>query len=85
MRWNLESLRSHIDLLVDIHTGDDKEDPGPPGSSGQQPAQSEDDGSLVLLDHFDSVEEGEREGGDDEKEGDNGHEVTAEAGPLFTG
>ena len=24
---------SHIDLLVNIHTGDDEEDPGPPGSS----------------------------------------------------
>ena len=78
-------MSPHVHLLVGVDTREDEEDPGPPGSSYQKTTQSEDDGSLVLLDHFDSVEEGEREGGDDEKEGDNGHEVTAEAGPLFTG
>ena len=46
---NFKCLTPHIDLLVNIHTGDDEEDPGPPGSSCQQSAQSEDDGSLVLL------------------------------------
>ena len=40
---------------------------------------------LIHLNNFDSHEEGEGEGGDDEKEGDDGHEVTAEAGTLFTG
>ena len=33
-----------------VNTGDDEEDPGPPGSTLQQTTQSEDDGSLVLLD-----------------------------------
>ena len=46
---NFKCLTPHVDLLVDIHTGDDEEDPRPPGSSCQEPAQSEDDGSLVLL------------------------------------
>ena len=72
MRWNLEGLRSHIYLLVNIHTGDDKEDPGTPGSSRHQPAQSEDDGSLVLLDHLDSEEEGEGEGAEDDEDAGDG-------------
>ena len=50
LRWDLESFCPHVDLLVGVQTGDDEEDPGPPGSSCQQSAQSEDDGSLVLLD-----------------------------------
>ena len=49
---NVKSLSSHIDLFVDIHTGDDEEHSRAPGSSCQQPAQSEDDGSLVLLDKY---------------------------------
>ena len=55
------------------------------GSTLDKTSQAEDDGSLVLLDHLDGVEEGEGERGDDEKEGDDGHEVTAEAGSLITG
>ena len=44
----------HVDLLVGVHTGDDEEHAGAPGSPWQQPAQPEDDGALVLLDmrHF---------------------------------
>ena len=51
---NFKCLTPHVDLLIDIKTGDDEEDPGPPGSSCQQPAQSEDDGSLVLLNRNDN-------------------------------
>ena len=40
---------SHVNLLINIHTGDDEEHPGTPGSPRQQPAQPEDDGPLVLL------------------------------------
>ena len=74
---NVKGLSSHVNLLVDINTGNDEEDSRTPGSSCQEPAQPEDDGPLVLLDHLNRVEEGEGEGGDDEKEGDDGHEVTA--------
>ena len=42
-------MGSHIYLLVNIHTGDDKEDPRPSGSSCEEATQSEDDSSLVLL------------------------------------
>ena len=70
---NFKCLTPHVDLLVDIHTGDDEEDPGPPGSSSQKSAQPEDDGPLVLLDHLHHEEEGEREGEDDEEEGENSH------------
>ena len=42
----------HVYLFIGVHTGDDEEDPRPPGSSCDQPAQSEDDGSLVLLDNM---------------------------------
>ena len=71
--WNVKGLSSHIYLLVNIHTGDDKEDPGTPSSSCQQPTQPEDDGPLVLLDHLHHEEEGEREGEDDEEEGEDSH------------
>ena len=66
--WNLESLGSHVDLLVDINTGDDEEHPGPPGSSCQQPAQPEDDGPLVLLDHLHHEHQGEWEADEDEEQ-----------------
>ena len=82
---NIKTDRPEVHLPVVVHTGNHEEYPGSLSASFPQPAQSEDDGSLVLLDHLDGVEEGEGEGGDDEKEGDDGHEVTAEAGPLFTG
>ena len=85
MWGDLIGCRPQVNLLVDIEAGDDEEDPGPPGSSCQKTTQPEDDGSLVLLDHLDSVEEGEGERGDDEKEGDDSHEVTAEAGSLLAG
>ena len=39
----------HVDLLVGVHTGEDEEDPRAPGSAHQQSSESEDDGSLVLL------------------------------------
>ena len=61
-------MGSHVDLLVDINTGDDEEDPGPPGSSCQQPTQPEDDGSLVLLDHLHHEHQGEGEGDEDEEQ-----------------
>ena len=79
MWWNFKSLTSHIYFLINIKTGDDEEDPRPPGSPSQQPAQPEDDGPLVLLEqwrisdliilspphlnHFDHREEGEGESG----------------------
>ena len=46
---DLEGLRPHVDLLVDVHAGNDEEHAGPPGAASQQPAQPEDHGSLILL------------------------------------
>ena len=64
-------------LFVDIHTRDYEEDPGAPGSSCQQPAQSEDDGSLVLLDHLDTHAEGDGHGDHDEEVGQQGQDQRA--------
>ena len=50
MWGDLIGCRPQVNLLVDIEAGDDEEDPGPPGSTLQEATQSEDDGSLVLLD-----------------------------------
>ena len=47
--WNFKSLAPHVDLFIDVHAGDDKEDTRTSSSSCQQPAQPEDDGPLVLL------------------------------------
>ena len=74
LRWNLIGLTSHINFLVNIHTGNDKEDPWAPGSSCQQPTQPEDDGPLVLLDHLDSEEEGEGESAENDEDGGDGDE-----------
>ena len=54
LRGNFKCLTPHIDLLINIKTGDDEEDSRPPGSSCQQPAKPEDDGSLVLLNRNDN-------------------------------
>ena len=78
-------MRSHVYLLVDIHTWDDEEDPRTPSSSCQQPTQPEDDGPLVLLDHLHGEEEGEGEGDHDEHHGGDGEEVSADTGTLLTG
>ena len=72
--WNLISLTPHVNLLVNIHTGDDEEDPRPPGSARQETAQSEDDGSLVLLDHLDGGGEGAGEGDQDEQDGEESYQ-----------
>ena len=72
MWGNLIGCRPQVDLLVDIHTGDDEEHAWTPGSSCQQPAQSEDDGSLVLLDHLDGEEEREGEGAEDDEDAGDG-------------
>ena len=82
---DLVSCCSQINLLVDINTGDDEEDSRPPGSSCQQPAQSEDDGSLVLLDHLDSEEEGEGEGAEDDEDAGDGEKEGAETRTLLAG
>ena len=49
---DVKTDRPQVDLPVVVHTGNDEEDPGTLRSSFPQPAQSEDDGSLVLLDHL---------------------------------
>ena len=78
-------MGSHIDLLVDIHTGDDEEDSRPPGSSCQQPAKSEDDGSLVLLDHLHHEYEAEGEGGDYQHQREYGESQGTDPRSLLTG
>ena len=85
LRGDLVRLGSHIDLLVNIYAGDDEEDSRPPGSSSHQPAQSEDDGSLVLLDHLDSEEEGEGEGAEDDEDAGDGEKEGAETRTLLAG
>ena len=82
---NLKSLTSHVDLLVDVHTGDDKEDPRTPGSSRKKPTQSEDDCPLVLLDHLHHEDEAEGEGGHDQHQGEDGEGHGADAGSLLAG
>ena len=47
--WNLKCLGPHVNLLIHVNTGNDKEHPRTPGPSCQQSAQSEDDCPLILL------------------------------------
>ena len=49
LRGNVKVSDSQINLLINIHTGNDEEDSRAPGTPGQQAAQPEDDCPLVLL------------------------------------
>jgi hypothetical protein len=46
---HVERLGPHVDLLVDVHAGDDEEDPGAPGAARQEEAQPEYHSPLILL------------------------------------
>ena len=72
--WDLECFCSHVDLLVDVNTRNDKEDPGAPGPARQEAAESEDDGSLVLLDHLHRGGQGAREGQQDQQDGEESYQ-----------
>ena len=85
MRWDLESFCPHVDLLVDVNAGDDKEDPGAPSSSRQESAQPEDDGSLVLLDHLDGGGQGAGQGEQDQQDGEQSYQEGADVGSLIKG
>ena len=47
--WDLVSVGSEVNLLIEVNTGNDEEYPRAPGSSCQQPAEPEDDCPLVFL------------------------------------
>ena len=49
LRRDVIGLCPHVDLLIDVHTGYDEEDAWSAGAAGEQAAQAEDDGALVLL------------------------------------
>jgi hypothetical protein len=49
LRRYIEGLCPHVYLLVDVHTGNDEEDPRTPGSTRQQPTQPEYHRPLVFL------------------------------------
>ena len=78
-------MAPHVDLLVHVHAGDDKEDSRAPGPSCQQPAQSEDDGPLVLLDHLHHEDQTERKRRHDQHQGEYGEGQGADTGTLLTG
>ena len=81
--WDLVRVCPQVHLLVDIHTGDDKEDPRAPGTARQKTTQPEDDGPLVLLDHLDGVEQGEGQRGHDQDERDDSEQEAAQPGALL--
>ena len=49
MRRNLVGHGPHVDLLKDVNTGDDEEDPRTSGSSCEEATKTEDHRSLVFL------------------------------------
>ena len=53
MGWDFECCCPHVNLLVNIHTRNDKEHAGTPGPSSHKSAQAEYDGPLILLDNLD--------------------------------
>ena len=84
MRRDLVCASSHVNLLVDVHTGNDEEHSWTPSSSRQQTTQPEDDGPLVLLDHLDGEEEREGEGAENDEDGGDGDEEGAYSRTLLT-
>ena len=84
LRWYLIGSCPQVYLLINIYTRNNKEDSRTPGSTREKAPQSEDDSSLVLLDHLDCVEEGEGEGDDDQEDGEEGEKMTAKTRTFFT-
>ena len=77
-------LSPHINLLVDIHARDHKEDARAPGSARQEQSQSKYDGSLVLLDHLDDEAQREGESGQHQQEGAEDQQVGTQTLGLLT-
>ena len=84
LRRDLESCCPHINLLVHVNAGDDKEDPRAPRSSSHEATEPEDDGPLVLLHHLHHEEERQGQGGEDEEEREDSHGHGTQARPLLT-
>ena len=49
LRRNIVSLCPHVNLLIMIHTGNDEEHSGTPGSALEKSTKAEYDGSFVFL------------------------------------
>ena len=49
LRRNIVGLSPHVNLLIMIHTGDDEEHSGSPGSALEKSTKAEDDGPFVFL------------------------------------
>ena len=81
--WDVIGLGPQVNLLIDVNAGDDEEHPGTSGFPSQHSAQSEDDRSLVLLDHLHHPAEGQGEGDADQEERDEGQHVRHKARSLL--
>ena len=79
---NIECDHPHIHLSVVVHTRQYEEDTRTSCSTRQEPAQSEDDGSLVLLNHLHCEEETEWKGDHDEQEGEERDQTGADPRPV---
>jgi hypothetical protein len=53
---HVEGDRPEVDLPVGVDARDDEEDAGTLGAAFAQPAEAEDDGTLVLLDNLEQEE-----------------------------
>ena len=84
LRRNVVGRSSHVNFLVGVQTRNDEEDSRASSFPCQQPAQPEDDGPLVLLDHLHHEEEGEGEGGGEEDDGADGEDVREYLRSLLT-
>ena len=78
-------LSPQVDLLVHVNAGNDEEDSWTSSLASQHPAQPEDDGPLVLLDHLHHPEQGHGQGEADQEEGDEGQGVRYKPLGLLTG
>ena len=94
LRRDVIGLCPHVDLLIDVHTGYDEEDAWPAGAAGEEAAQAEDDGALVLLQerpghrgahlhHLHRQAQGEGQGHEDEQHRDDHNGVSADSLALL--
>ena len=49
MRWDIVGLCAHVNLLVDVDTGNDEEDSRSTSSTGEKSTQAEDNCALIFL------------------------------------
>ena len=81
---DIEADSPEIHLLVSIDARHHEEQSGTLRSPGSQSSQAEDDRPLVLLDHLDAHTEGDRDGDQEQEEGECGDDMSTKTSLILS-